>query len=244
MERKESMTTSLQDQIKILIKLQVIDTQIYELDRENELIPHQKSALDVAFTATKAGLDSASTKYKKMQVEAKEHENDIASRETLIAKLQNQQGLVKTNQEYSAIAHEIGNALADKSVSEDQALKLLDEIDVQKKLVDEEKEKLAKEEDNYNKIIAELDGRVAAIAEERLKLNTDRTQYLSSVENELLDRYNNIVQKRDGVAIVPISGQSCSGCSMNLPPQVINEVKLKEDIVICESCSRILYEAE
>ncbi|MFT5206933.1 MAG: putative nucleic acid-binding Zn-ribbon protein [Candidatus Omnitrophota bacterium] len=244
MERKESMTTSLQDQIKILIKLQVIDTQIYQLDRENELIPNHKSALDEAFTSTKAGMDSASTKYKKMQVEAKEHENDIASRETLIAKLQNQQGLVKTNQEYSAIAHEIGNALADKSISEDQALKLLDEIDVQKKLVDEEKANLAKEEDNYNKIIAESDSRVAAIAEERLKLSAERTQHLSGVEDELLERYNNIIQKRDGVAIVPVSGESCTGCSMNLPPQIINEVKLKEDLVVCESCSRILFEAE
>ena len=40
---------------------------------------------------------------------------------------------------------------------------------------------------------------------------------------------------RDGPA------DACGGCNMNLPPQVINEIMMKKNLIFCESCARILY---
>jgi hypothetical protein len=46
---------------------------------------------------------------------------------------------------------------------------------------------------------------------------------------------------RDGLALVPLVSDACGGCHRRLPPQVINQVYLKADLVTCESCNRILY---
>jgi len=41
--------------------------------------------------------------------------------------------------------------------------------------------------------------------------------------------------------MVKLVNGACQGCNMNVPPQVINEVKMKNELIICENCSRILY---
>ncbi|MDD5756941.1 MAG: C4-type zinc ribbon domain-containing protein [bacterium] len=38
-----------------------------------------------------------------------------------------------------------------------------------------------------------------------------------------------------------MKNNSCGGCHMTLPPQVVNEVRKLDRLVLCESCSRILF---
>ena len=46
---------------------------------------------------------------------------------------------------------------------------------------------------------------------------------------------------KEGLAMVPVRQNACGGCHLNLPPQVINEIQMKTELVFCESCARILY---
>ena len=52
--------------------------------------------------------------------------------------------------------------------------------------------------------------------------------------------YNN----RNGKAVVETKSEVCLGCHMNIPPQLFNDVKKNEEIVICAYCNRILYYVE
>jgi hypothetical protein len=44
-----------------------------------------------------------------------------------------------------------------------------------------------------------------------------------------------------GVALVPLIKDSCGGCHMVQPPQILNEAYLRAKLVMCDSCARILY---
>ena len=56
--------------------------------------------------------------------------------------------------------------------------------------------------------------------------------------------YNRLAQRsRDGIAVAEVVNGSCSACFMALRPQMLVEVKKGEQIVTCESCTRILYVA-
>jgi len=57
----------------------------------------------------------------------------------------------------------------------------------------------------------------------------------------MLLEYERILNSRDGLAIVTVKGNSCGGCNMLVPPQVINLIKMYEHIITCEMCNRILY---
>ena len=49
------------------------------------------------------------------------------------------------------------------------------------------------------------------------------------------------MQKKQGLALVPVEGEVCSACRIEIRPQLLNELELKENLVVCENCSRILY---
>jgi hypothetical protein len=185
---------------------------------------------------------AAEEKLKSMQMRQKELENEILTKEEQVKKYLTQQNQVKTNQEYSALTHEIQNANADKSVIEDEVLKLMDDVEIHKAQVQEEKKNLAAEEEKVKKEVAELEAKAQSLKKEEETLHGERKNFTPSIDPELLGRYELIVKKRDGVAMAALRGESCGECGVSLPPQVVNLIKIGDDIMYCESCSRILYE--
>jgi len=78
--------------------------------------------------------------------------------------------------------------------------------------------------------------------EEKLKiLDMKRSQMTVDVDKANLKRYERILENKKGLAIVPVKGNSCGGCFMNVPEQVINEIKMHDRLILCEMCARILY---
>ena len=68
-----------------------------------------------------------------------------------------------------------------------------------------------------------------------------RSELAARVDPKSLSKYERLLKNKDGLAIVPISNEACQGCFRILPPQVINEIRMKEGLVVCDSCARILY---
>ncbi len=52
------------------------------------------------------------------------------------------------------------------------------------------------------------------------------------------------IEKRDILAIVPISNNICSGCGLSLPVSLIYAVRAGEKLFQCPNCTRILYYPE
>ncbi len=47
--------------------------------------------------------------------------------------------------------------------------------------------------------------------------------------------------RRNGIAVVSARSSICSGCNMNLPPQLYNELQRSEELICCPNCNRIIY---
>ena len=102
--------------------------------------------------------------------------------------------------------------------------------------------KLSEKEKEHKLQLAEIDKAIEEIKKEITALDEERQKFVPQVDLDLMHQYNTILKKREGSALVALEGNSCGGCYMTFPPQTINEIKLKEKIIVCESCSRILYE--
>ncbi|MBM3251724.1 MAG: hypothetical protein FJZ11_02970 [Candidatus Omnitrophica bacterium] len=232
---------SLRDQMKHLHELQLIDTEIYSLKAELEEKPRKIEELQKQFEEKKAHLKELEDKSKQIQVSRKTKEGELAAKEEEIKKLQTQLYQLKTNQEYQAMLKEIGSKNADKSILEEAILKFFDEADSVNKEIEKEKSHLAEEEKSFNQQKKEVDERIKVISERLATLEANRKQITPNIEKKILTRYERILKNRDGLAMVPVKNDACQGCFLNVPPQVINEIKLKKDLVICEACARILY---
>ncbi len=237
------MAHTLTDQIKVLIELQKIDGRIFELRRSLEAFPARKKTIETKLAAAKTRFAAAEENVKKLQVKQKELENDALAKENQGKKYQQQQASVKTNQEYAALTKEIQNAAADKSLIEDQILKLMDEIEGQKKFIQDEKKVLADSEAAVKQELETIARETAAITQQVDALNAERKQHTPQVAPDTLAQYDRILAKRDGKALAALNGESCSGCGLAFPPQTVNEIKMKESMIFCESCSRIVYDA-
>ena len=229
------------DQIRRLVELQKIDEEIYRYKKELEEKPAQLAVLEQQFESKKAGLKKLEEKSKSLMVERKSFEIDLQSKEESITKANAQLSLLKTNKEYTAKMSEIENLKADKSQVEEKILLSYDEVDNLNALINKEKAAVAEEEKKYLAQKKFVDDTLKEFQEKIKTLEVERQQITPDVSKTNLDRYEKILVNKHGLAIVPVVGSSCGGCFMNVPPQVTNDIKSHDRLVLCEMCARILY---
>ena len=68
-----------------------------------------------------------------------------------------------------------------------------------------------------------------------------RQSLIDSVDEELRRRYEMILSRRGGLAVVAVRDGTCQGCRMRVPPQLYNQIQRNEQIILCPSCQRMLH---
>lgn len=234
-------SVSLKTQLHSLIKLQTIDSEIYFLSSEKQSKPEEIKALEASFETKKQGLLNLEKTFLDLQKQRKDKELELATKEEAAKKLQGQLFQLKTNKEYQLMLQQIADAKADASVVEEKILIIMDQMDKIKSDIDKEKLKLQQEEKVSNEQKNKIQNRIKEIDDRLSQLEAHRNQIMPEIDAKIFAQYERILTNRDGLAIVTVKDNSCQGCNMFVPPQVINLIKMYEHIVTCEMCNRILY---
>ena len=237
-------TVDLKAQINSLIKLQTIDSEIYALNHEKEAKPQEIKELEEAFEQKKQSLAVLEKNLLDLQKQRKDKELDLASKEEEAKKLQTQLYTLKTNKEYQAMVQQIEGIKADASVIEDKILALFDQVDKAKNESENEKQKLKEEEKLFLEQKRKAEDRIKEIDDRLAQLDAQRKQVTPDIVPKILAQYERILKNREGLGIVKVKNNSCQGCNMLVPPQVINLIKMYERVITCEVCNRILYTDE
>lgn len=231
----------IQDQVRKLADLQKLDAEFYEYKIALREKPEKIEELKKAFEQKKTGLKELEEKLKAKQLERKEREGDLQAKEAEIAKSNGQLSQLKTNKEYKAKLTEIENFKADKSIIEEKILILMDEVDAANGKIEKEKTAFSKEEKKFADEKAVIEGEIRQLEDKVKVLESQRQQKAKEIDPKLLSQYERILKGKDGLAMVPVKNNSCGGCYMNVPAQVVNEIQKHESLVFCEFCARILY---
>lgn len=64
-----------------------------------------------------------------------------------------------------------------------------------------------------------------------------------SLDPELVARFIR-VQKKNRLAIVPVSNKTCTGCGLVLPISLVHQIRAEKEMLHCPNCSRFLFEPE
>ena len=232
---------NVEEQIRMLVELQELDGEIFAKKRVLESAPEKIKELDEVLEKKMLNLETLTEEFKSIQLARNEKEVDLQTKEASIKKYETQLSQVKTNKEYSALEKEIGGVKADNSILEEEIIELLEKTETAEKDIAKEKEMLQLEKKEIDNAKKKIEEEKKAIQAEFDGLNTKRQEFTAKIDKGILSRYDRILQKTDGLAMVEIVDGACGGCNMNLPPQVVNETKLKKDITFCGNCARILY---
>ncbi len=227
-----------------LCRLQELDKKLYQLRADQKIKPEELRSAQARLEQQQAALKQAEEELKAIQLTQKGKEVELQTKEEQAKKLQGQLMQLKTNKEYAAMQHEIATIKSDNSLIEDAILQILDRVEEATQAREAQKQKLAEVQQSFDqekqriqKAIDEIEGQIG-------ELERDRKTYTPEIPKEFLDVYERILAARDGVAIVAVTNSSCGGCNQRMPPQVINQIMMKSELIICESCSRILYQGE
>lgn len=231
----------LKTQVIGLVKLQEFDSEIYFLGIERSALPAQIKALEAAFELKKQNLQSLEKQSLDLQKQRKEKELELATSNEGVKKLSAQLFSLKTNKEFGLMQQQIADAKADASVIEEKILISFEESDKIKALIDAENLKLKEQEQIFAQQKKAVDARGQEIAERLAQLDALRKQVLPEIDGKMLQEYERILHSREGLAIAAVKDNSCGGCHMLVPPQVLNLIRMYERIVTCEVCNRILY---
>lgn len=234
-------TANLKEQIDSLVQLQTIDSEIYSLKYEKESKPQEVKTLEVVFAEKKQQLANLEKISLDLQKQRKERELELGTKEESIKKLQTQLYQLKTNKEYQIMLKEIGDVKADASIIEDKILESLEKIDKVKNDINLEKLRLGEQEKIFHQQKTDINNRLKEIDDRLAQLEAMRKQLIPEIDPKILSQYERILQNRDGLAIVSVENNSCKGCNLYVPPQVINLIKMCDRLVTCEACNRILY---
>jgi len=237
-------TGNLKSQLAGLVKLQALDSEIYALNNEKLAKPEEIRAMEASFEEKKQGLAALEKKVLDLLKQRKDFELELATKEEATKKLQGQLYALKTNKEYSTMLQQIQDSKADASVIEDKILQTFEQTDKIKAETEQEKQKIGGEEKVFLEQKKKAEIRIKEIDDRLAQLEAQRKQILPDIDQKILAQYERILANRDGLAIVTVKDNSCAGCNMFVPPQVINLINMYEHIITCEMCNRMLYVEE
>lgn len=227
--------------IEKLLVLQDRDRKIRQLTQETTDIPARKQLIEQRLKNHRDAVHSGHEELKRNAADIRANELEVETRKQKILKLREQQGAVKTNEQYRAIENEVATLGQQIRVYEDKEIELMEAAEAIKARVGEVETLLKREESGVHEDRRTLDERLKNILTDIEQVKQERAKLLPDIDETWLARYERIFQHKGDFAIVPVENGSCGGCHMRLPPQQVHDAKRAQTMVACSFCGRLLY---
>lgn len=231
----------MNEEIRQLTELQLIDLQIAKLDEEIDAGNAEIEALRKALEERKGSILKLQEKIEAAEVRRRELEAEHANELSRIKDRQSKMMQVQTNREYQSLLKEIEDGKKANKAKEDEIIQLMEKMEALKTSIEEQTE-LCKEEENLLATEAKkVDGQAADLNEQKAQIEKERVDKIEQFSPNLLKKYNMLRERRNGRAVVGVINGVCQGCFMNIPPQQYNDLLRGDKMLFCPTCQRIIY---
>jgi predicted nucleic acid-binding Zn-ribbon protein len=225
----------------LIIQLQQLDSEIRNAALVIEGIPRLAQDIDKRIQATTKLVADAKDKMAQNQKKRRDLENEVKDMKVQIGKYKRQLNEVKTNKEYTSLLHEIEETQHKVDTLEEAIIAEMLAADDVEEEIKAALHRQSQEEDSLKKEKVVLDEKLKETEARFAALNKDREALLPRIPREQVKLYEAISQKKGGTALSPVTGDFCAMCHMRVRPQMLNEIRDKTKVILCEACGRILY---
>lgn len=237
------MEKTVEQKLQALYELQSIHTQIDKIRQIRGELPVEVADLEDDVAGLETRIQKIKTDLDDLEDAIVTRKNTIKEAGVAIKKYEAQLNEVKNNREYEAISKEV----------EIQGL----DIQVSEKKIKEFGFDIVTKTEVYEKALADLDGRkkdleikqaeLSVITSETQKEEEDLSNKAAKAETQIDERllfaYHRLRgNAKNGLAVVTIQRDSCSGCFNQIPPQRQSDIRQHKKIIVCEHCGRILVD--
>lgn len=245
MSEKESKEISVEEKLKSLYDLQLVNSEIDKIKTLRGELPLEVQDLEDEIVGLNTRVENLKDEIKEVETEISGRKRDIDNANDLIGKYQEQQNDVKNNREYENLSKEIEFHKLDIELHEKK-------IREARKYIETKKEELAKTEsyiedrqEDLRLKKQELEEIVGETKQEEERLREKAKQIEENIEERLLTAFKRIRKNaHNGLAVVSVERDACGGCFNRIPPQRQLDIRLRKKVIVCEYCGRILIDPE
>ena len=234
-------TASVEDKLKALHQLQVIDTEVDKIRIIRGELPLEIEDLEDLIVGLNTRLEKFNGELTVITNDIAANKNSIELATDAIEKYEKQLKNIKNNREFTSLTKEIEFQnlevqIAEKNKIQNQAnvLHKTEIINACTAQITEKQEELKIKQSELNEIIKETE-------KEEVALMKDSAKAEKIIEERLLNAYKRIRSKvSNGLAVVSVDRDACGGCFSQIPPQRQLDIQMHKKVIVCEHCGRIM----
>ncbi len=231
----------VQEQVLVLQKLQALDKELNEIGKARELLESEQGALDTDLERIHGMVESLGEELEGLRGQRQELVRDLDQEKENIAKSEGRLPAIKTQKEYVAVLKEIDTAKKQSRDLEEQVEAKNGEMAGVEKDFQEKESELAELQERVESRRSEIAALLGEHDDQVGAKKTSRSDLFDELPAPLRKRYQMLVERRNGVAIVAARRGTCLGCNMQLPPQLFNSLYTATEIMTCPHCSRLIF---
>ena len=229
-------------ELEKLVDLQKTDTNIRRLKKSIESAEQRRASLEQEFEQHAFSVREIQANRDRLHAERAELERQIAENKTYLERADRNLKHAQNQKEYETAMRETDALQKQITAFETQILEKMTAVEEVEKELESRAEEISSLDSKRDEALSGFDNDLKAerkVIDEELK---KRNEVFVTLPAQLAAVYNRLAQRsRDGIAVAEVVNGSCSACFMSLREQMKVEVKRGDQIITCESCTRILY---
>ena len=241
---KKKVTVSVEDRLKALYQLQIIDSEVDKIRIVRGELPLEIEDLEDLIAGLKTRLEKLVGELELVNTDLLAKKNSIADATVLVEKYEKQLKNIKNNREFSSLTKELEYKGLEIQLNEKHIAELQAKVIHKDEVITESKLKIMDREEELSVKNKELAAIVKETEKEEKDLlkRSDKAQVV--IEERILTAYSRIRNKvKNGLAVVSVDRDACGGCFNQIPPQRQLDIQMHKKVIVCEHCGRILVDS-
>jgi predicted nucleic acid-binding Zn-ribbon protein len=231
----------LNEEIKQLTELQVIDLEIAKLDAEIATEQADLAKKEKAFNERRASIDELKEKIEAAETQRRDLESDLTDELNRIKERQSKMMQVQTNREYQSLLKEIEDGKKSIKEKEEEIVRIMEVSEANAKIMAEQESLIKDEQKELAEKKAKVQKHTEQVEGKKAKIVVKRDAKAKKVNTSALRKYDMLRTRRNGKAVVGVVNGVCQGCFMSIPPQHFNNILKGDRMLNCPTCQRILF---
>lgn len=242
--KAEAKEITVKEKLRALYDLQVVVSEIDKIKTLRGELPLEVQDLEDDIAGLETRIENFKSEISECETIVSGRKLDIENSKALIQKYKDQQDNVRNNREYDFLSKEIEFQgleieLSEKKIRE--ALAMIKDKSEEMSIADgqlvERRKDLEQKQEELEEIVSETRSEEENLREKSKEIETH-------IEPRLLTAFKRIRKSaRNGLAVVTVQRDACSGCFNKIPPQRQMDIRMGKKIIVCEYCGRIMIDS-
>lgn len=232
---------SMYEKIMALYDLQKIDSQIDEINKVKGELPLEVQDLEDELAGLNTRISNINAEIDELNALTKQRKREIDQAQIQISKYGEQQNNVRNNREFDAISKEIEYQQLEITLAEKRLKEYAAAIKGKRATLESTEAQVAERNVDLAAKKGELESIESETEAQVKELSAKAEVAKEKIDERLLGAYERIRSKvHNGLAVVTVKRDACSGCFNRIPPQRQADIRQGKKLIVCEYCGRIL----